>query len=129
MKSYTVNYERDETGWWIASVKEVPGCHTQGRSIAQARRRIREALSLYVTGVSKAKLIDEIQLPKGASSLIAVVKTKRLRVEEESAKLRWATEEAIAYLLKDFGVSMRDAGELLSLSHQRVNEVGRKIGL
>lgn len=129
MRTYTVTYERDETGWWIASVKEVSGCHTQGRSISQARRRIREALSLCVTGASKAKLVDDIRLPKSVSTLIADVKASRLRVEEESVKLRCTTEEAIASLIKDFGVSMRDAGELLELSHQRVNEVGRRIGL
>jgi predicted RNase H-like HicB family nuclease len=37
--SYTVRYERDETGWWVAQVKEAPAAITQGRTIAEARRR------------------------------------------------------------------------------------------
>ena len=44
--TYQVELERDERGWWAASVPAVPGAHTQGRSIAQAMNRIREALSL-----------------------------------------------------------------------------------
>src|SRR5687767_2512437 len=48
VKSYRVTYERDPAGWWVAAVREVPGCHTQGRTLAQARRRIREALGLFV---------------------------------------------------------------------------------
>ena len=30
VKSYRVAYERDESGWWAASVRGVRGCHTQG---------------------------------------------------------------------------------------------------
>jgi predicted RNase H-like HicB family nuclease len=26
--TYTVDYERDESGRWVASVREVSGCHT-----------------------------------------------------------------------------------------------------
>jgi hypothetical protein len=28
-----VIYERDKSGAWLARVREVPGCHTYGRSI------------------------------------------------------------------------------------------------
>ena len=48
VKSYRVSYERDELGWWVASVRGVRGCHTQGRTVDEARRRIREALELFV---------------------------------------------------------------------------------
>ena len=46
VKSYRVAYERDESGWWVATVRGVRGCHTQGRTVDEARRRIREALEL-----------------------------------------------------------------------------------
>ena len=41
MSAYHVPYERDESGWWVASVREVRGCHTQGRTVDEARRRER----------------------------------------------------------------------------------------
>ena len=47
-RRYKVIYDRDETGWWVATIPSVPGCLTQGKTLEQARRRIREALSLYV---------------------------------------------------------------------------------
>ena len=59
MKTFKVVYERDEEGWWVASIPDVPGCHTQGRTIRQARGRIREALSLYAKGASRARLVDD----------------------------------------------------------------------
>src|SRR5262245_53505494 len=47
MKTYHVAYERDEGGWWLAKVAELPGCHTQGRTVQQARERIRETIALF----------------------------------------------------------------------------------
>jgi predicted RNase H-like HicB family nuclease len=63
MKTYRVAYERDETGWWVASVRSVRGCHTQGRTVDEARRRIVEALELFVDNARKATLVDEVKLP------------------------------------------------------------------
>jgi predicted RNase H-like HicB family nuclease len=42
-----VRYER-EGDWWLASVPALPGCHTQGQSIDQARERIREAIAAWL---------------------------------------------------------------------------------
>jgi predicted RNase H-like HicB family nuclease len=63
MNTYHVAYERDRTGWWVASVREVRGCHTQGRTVDEARRRIREALGLFVANADKANLVDSVKLP------------------------------------------------------------------
>jgi hypothetical protein len=44
---YRVAYERDaNSGWWVATVPELPGCLTQGRTIEQTRKRIREAIAV-----------------------------------------------------------------------------------
>ncbi len=123
MSTYTVRYERDETGWWVATVKEVRGCHTQGRSIDQARKRIREALGLFVDDAEESQLRDDIVLPAGARTLLNRVRATRKRAEEEAAKLQDSTAEAAQILTKDVGVSVRDAGELLGLSHQRIHQL------
>jgi predicted RNase H-like HicB family nuclease len=67
MKTYTVVYERDEDGWWVAEVPEVPGCHTQGRAIDQARERILDALSLYSDDATPILLREEAHLPESAA--------------------------------------------------------------
>ena len=46
--SYPVDYERDEHGWWVASAPQFPGCRTQGRTLAEARERIADAIALHV---------------------------------------------------------------------------------
>lgn len=123
MKSYTVKYERDADGWWVATVKGVSGCHTQGKTIEQSRTRIREALELFVEDAQTAELIDDIFLPAKARNLVKTVLDSRDRVESESKKLQKVTSDAARVLIEDIGVSMRDAGVILGLSHQRVHQL------
>ena len=61
----------------MATVKEVRGCHTQGRTIDQARRRIKEALELFVDHADEAELIDDVVLPANARTLLKRVQSTR----------------------------------------------------
>ncbi|HLF16617.1 MAG TPA: type II toxin-antitoxin system HicB family antitoxin [Candidatus Thermoplasmatota archaeon] len=47
-RTLTVVLERDPDGGFIASVPELPGCHTQGETLAEVRENIREAIGLYL---------------------------------------------------------------------------------
>ena len=44
---YTIIIEQDEEGIYIATVKELPGCHTQGKTREEVLERIGEAIELY----------------------------------------------------------------------------------
>jgi predicted RNase H-like HicB family nuclease len=45
-REFSVIVERDEEGYYVASVPELPGCHTQARSLDKLVERIREAIEL-----------------------------------------------------------------------------------
>jgi predicted RNase H-like HicB family nuclease len=45
-KEFNVIIERDEEGYYVASVPELQGCHTQARSLDTLMERIREAIEL-----------------------------------------------------------------------------------
>lgn len=45
-REFTVIVERDRAGWYVASVPELRGCHTQARSLDNLMKRIREAIEL-----------------------------------------------------------------------------------
>ncbi len=45
-RQFDVVIERDEEGCYIASVPQLPGCHTQARSLDEVTERIREAVEL-----------------------------------------------------------------------------------
>ena len=124
MKRYTVRYERDEAGWWVASVKGVRGCHTQGRTLEEARRRIRDALGLSVADAAAAVLVDAVRLPREIRRTLVQSRTARSRAEREQQKARAATTAAVRLLRQRLKVSVRDAGALLGLSHQRVQQLG-----
>jgi len=48
MKEFSVVVERDEEGFYVASVPALPGCHTQAKSLDKLMERIREAIGLYL---------------------------------------------------------------------------------
>jgi predicted RNase H-like HicB family nuclease len=48
MRGFNVVVERDEAGWFVASVPALPGCHTQARSLDELMSRIREAIEAYL---------------------------------------------------------------------------------
>jgi predicted RNase H-like HicB family nuclease len=123
MKSYEVSYQRDETGWWVASIPTVQGCHTQGRTIEEARRRIREALSLFADDADRAELVDRVRLPAGARQAVQRFRRQRERLEQVQADQRAAMEDAARALVEEVGLSVRDAGQLLGLSFQRVQQL------
>lgn len=47
-QDYNVVVERDEAGWYVASVPSLPGCHTQARSLDELSLRVREAIETCV---------------------------------------------------------------------------------
>ncbi len=47
-RDFNVVVERDEDGFYIASVPSLPGCHTQAKSLDDLMERIKEAIALYV---------------------------------------------------------------------------------
>jgi predicted RNase H-like HicB family nuclease len=126
MKRYTVRYERDESGWWGGEVKEVRGCRTQGRTIAQVRRRIRDALALFVDDAKTTTLVDDVVLPAQARRSLATYREARVKADRESARAQESTLRAVRVLTKRLGLSTRDASELLGLSHQRIQQLAHE---
>ena len=47
-RKFTVVIERDEDGYYVASVPALPGCHTQGKNLDALMKRVREVIELCV---------------------------------------------------------------------------------
>jgi len=67
-REFSVIVERDEAGYYVASVPELPGCHTQARSLDKLIERVREAIELCL----------EVERDAGAST--EFVGVQRVRV-------------------------------------------------
>jgi predicted RNase H-like HicB family nuclease len=65
-QEFSVVVERDEEGYYVASVPPLPGCHTQARSLDKLMERIREVIELRFeigkkpagNGSSKKKILN-----------------------------------------------------------------------
>ncbi len=45
-REFSVIIERDEAGYYVASVPELHGCHTQAKSLDKLMERVKEAIEL-----------------------------------------------------------------------------------
>ena len=44
--NFTIIIEQGEDGWYVATVPDIPGCYTQGKTVAQVLDRIKEAIEV-----------------------------------------------------------------------------------
>lgn len=50
--SYSVLYEAAPEGGYVVSVPLLPGCHTQGETLEEAEKNIKEAIELYLESLA-----------------------------------------------------------------------------
>lgn len=68
---FKILIEQDEDGLYVASVPELPGCYTQGKTLEQVRERIKEVIQLVLEedeGLKKEK----INSPRSGSNFFGV---------------------------------------------------------
>jgi predicted RNase H-like HicB family nuclease len=58
-REFHVTIEKGEDGYYVASVVELPGCHTQAKTLNELNRRIREVVELYLEAEGK-----DLYIPK-----------------------------------------------------------------
>ena len=58
-RKYTLIIEKDEEGWFVSEVLELPGCHTQAKSMDQLLERTREAIKAYLKEDKEEEFFEE----------------------------------------------------------------------
>ncbi len=53
-REFNAVVEKDVEGYYVASVLELPGCHTQAKTMDTMMKRLREAIEVYLE-VQKAE--------------------------------------------------------------------------
>ena len=56
-RQFDVIIERDEEGYYIASVPQLHGCYTQARSLDEVTVRIREAIELCLEDRARPEIV------------------------------------------------------------------------
>ena len=47
-RTFHVVIEKDEDGFFVGEVPELPGCHSLAKSLTQLRSRMKEAIEVYL---------------------------------------------------------------------------------
>ena len=58
-RKYTIIIERDEEEWFVSEVVELPGCHTQAKSMDQLIERTKEAIKAYLETEEKFEVTEK----------------------------------------------------------------------
>ena len=53
--SYSIFYEQDSVGGFVAFVPALPGCHTQGDTLEETEKNVKEAITLYLESLIEHK--------------------------------------------------------------------------
>jgi predicted RNase H-like HicB family nuclease len=122
-KGHAVRYERDRAGWWVATVRG-QSAQTQGRTIEQARERIREALAALLDVAPSAIVIgsEDVRLAPAERKALSQAHKAAAKAQTQAKQAERAMHSAVKSLVKS-GLSLRDAGELLGVSRQRVHQI------
>lgn len=58
-KEFHVAIEKGEDGHYVATVVELPGCHTQAKTLEELDDRVREVIELYLEAEGRDLKIPE----------------------------------------------------------------------
>lgn len=124
MRDYRVEAELGQSGrWWVISVPEVPGAHSQARRLSHAEDVARELISLMTDAAPESFAIHvDVVLPEAVRRDLeqsAALREEAARAQAEAAQL----SRHAAALLRSRGLPLRDVGRALGVSFQRAKQL------
>lgn len=109
--------------WWVLIVPAVPGAVSQARRLDQVDWWIRDAIALVLEVPEDSFDIEvDVQLPKDELAELRTLKAE----QAEAARLQESSSERTKTLIGQLeaeGLTRRDIGRVLGVSHQRVSQL------
>jgi len=122
-KTYTARCQRSGD-WWAISVPELRGVHMQARRLEKAEAMVRDAIALFLD-VSSDSFDVRIEpvLPRDLQGKVGRARKVRGEAEVLQREASIASAEVAADLVHTAHLTVRDAGRVLGLSHQRITQL------
>ncbi len=124
-KTYTARCQRSQ-GWWAIRVPEVRGAFSQARRLGDVEPMVRDVVALALEAPADSFDIRmEVTLPEPSQHTLERAIELRREAQLAAASAARATVEAVRSMVERDGLTIREAGQLLGLSHQRVAQLMR----
>jgi predicted RNase H-like HicB family nuclease len=110
--------------WWAITIAELKGVHSQARRLDQAEAMAREAIGLFLDVPMNSFDVTVIPvLPAAVQADVDKARAVRGEAEERQREATTATARAARELVKGTKLTVREAGQILGVSHQRIAQL------
>ncbi len=120
---YTARAKRDGK-WWSISVADLPGALTQVRRLDQAEAMAREVIALVLDVPEDAfDVMVTPDLTESQRAALDALDEAKANYEKAAAAMTKRQQDVAALLVREDGLTVRDAAEVLGVSFQRVSQL------
>ena len=114
---------RKDGRWWVVQCEQHPGAISQVARLDQAQEHQREAIA-FVANLPQETIVVTVRAVLDPAITLEIQAADKLREEAESAAGLSATRRRHAALaMKAAGLTVRDIGTVLHVSHQRAHQL------
>jgi predicted RNase H-like HicB family nuclease len=111
-------------GWWAITVPALDGVFSQAKRLDQVEDSAREAISLMLDiDENDVGALDIIVTPPARAAEMLRALEVSVAAADEATRVAVATRREVAEVLRAEGLPLRDVGELIGVSHQRVSQL------
>lgn len=111
-------------GWWAITVPALDGVFSQAKRLDQVEDSAREAISLMLDiDENDVGVLDIIVTPPARAAELLRSLEVSVAAADEATRVAAATRREVAEVLRAEGLPLRDVGELIGVSHQRVSQL------
>jgi len=111
---HRVVYRRNAAGRWVATVPGKRRCRGEGKTLRQARRRLRASLAKVVEDPFEIDLVEDVRLPPPSRDRLVGYWKARRRLEGATEQADRAAAAALEALLA-LKLNLKDVSDLLGL--------------
>ena len=126
MAEHRVVYRRNAAGDWVASVPGGRRHRGRGKTLRQARQRLRAALARLVEDPFEIDFVEDVRLPPPARALLVAHWKARRRLERETERADLASTKALS-ALRALRLNIKDVGDLLGLSPLKLVRLRKRL--
>jgi predicted RNase H-like HicB family nuclease len=122
-RKYTARCRRSD-GWWAIEVLELQGVFSQARRLDQIEAMARDAIALFLdVPDSSFDVSVEPVLPQDIEADLKAANAARSLADDAGREAKEAVRNVTRRLHDELGLTVRDAGAILGVSHQRAQQL------